>query len=87
MTNCERPKCDAFEFGKCHRRSNKVNTINNNPMKEKDINKYNLMTRQIVSADNYISHAPSRIYNTKGKSDPSDMFSGGFFVLTSSVVM
>ena len=56
-------------------------------MKEKDINKYNLMTRQIVSADNYISHAPSRIYNTKGKSDPSDMFSGGFFVLTSSVVM
>ena len=30
-----------------------------------------------MSADHYISRATGRIYHTKGKSDPSDMFSGG----------
>ena len=30
-----------------------------------------------MSADHYISRAPGRIYHTKGKSDPSDMFSVG----------
>ena len=28
-------------------------------------------------ADHYISRAPGRLYHTKGKSDQSDMFSGG----------
>ena len=31
----------------------------------------------MVSADHYISRAPGRLYHTKGKSDHSDMFSGG----------
>ena len=31
----------------------------------------------MVSADHYILRAPGRIYHTKGKSDQSDMFSGG----------
>ena len=31
----------------------------------------------MVSADQYISRAPGRLYHTKGESDPSDMFSGG----------
>ena len=31
-----------------------------------------------MSADHYISRAPGRLYHTKGKSDQSDMFSGGF---------
>ena len=30
-----------------------------------------------MSADHYISRAPVRLYHTKGKSDQSDMFSGG----------
>ena len=30
-----------------------------------------------MSADHYISRAPGRIYHTKGKSDQSDIFSGG----------
>ena len=30
-----------------------------------------------MSTDQYISRAPVRIYHTKGKSDPSNMFSGG----------
>ena len=30
-----------------------------------------------MSVDHYISRAPGRLYHTKGKSDKSDMFSGG----------
>ena len=30
-----------------------------------------------MSVDHYISWARSRLYHTKGKSDQSDMFSGG----------
>ena len=30
-----------------------------------------------MSSDHYISRDPGRIYYTKGKSDPSDMLSGG----------
>ena len=33
VANCERPKCAACEFGKGHRRPNKVNTIKKNPMR------------------------------------------------------
>ena len=41
--NCESPKCDSYEFGKGHFRSNNVNTTKNNPMKEQDIKKdYNM---------------------------------------------
>ena len=31
----------------------------------------------MLSAEHYISRAPGRLYHTKGKSDHSDMFSGG----------
>ena len=31
----------------------------------------------MVSPYNYISWATGRLYHTKGKSDPSDIFSGG----------
>ena len=34
VANFESPKCASCEFGKCHHRSNKVNTIENNPMKD-----------------------------------------------------
>ena len=35
----------------------------------------------MVSADHYISWYPAIIYYKKGKSDPSDMFSGGFVLI------
>ena len=35
----------------------------------------------MVSADHYISRAPGRLYHTKGKSDQSEMFSGGVFFI------
>ena len=69
VANCERPKCDACEFGKGHRRSNKINTIKKNPTKEQELNKDHLLTGQMVSEDHYISRAPGRLYHTKGKSD------------------
>ena len=77
MTNCERPKCAACEFGKGRRRPNKINTIKKNPMKEKDLKKDHLLPGQMLSEDHYISRDPGRIYHTKGESYQSDMSSGG----------
>ena len=51
--------------------------IKKNPMKDQDLNKDHLLPGQMVSADNYILRDPGRLYHTKGKSDKSDMFSGG----------
>ena len=51
--------------------------IKKNPMKDQDLNKYHLLPVQMVSTDNYILRAPGRLYHTKGKSDPSDMYSVG----------
>ena len=62
---------------KGHLRTNKVNTIKKNPMKEQDLKKDYLLQGQMVSTDHYISLDPVRLYHTKGKSDQSDMFSGG----------
>ena len=77
VSNCERTKCAACEFVKGHFRSNKVNKIKNNTMKEQEINKDHLLFGQMVSADHYILRAPGRLYHTKGKSDLYKMFSGG----------
>ena len=77
VANCERPKCAACEFGKGHRQPNKINTIKKNPMKEQELKKDHLLPGQMVSIDHYILRAPGRLYHTKGKSDQSDIFSGG----------
>ena len=75
--NCESPKCDACEFVNGHHRSNKVNKMKNNNTKEQDLKKGNILTGQMVFSDHYISRDPGRLYHTKSKSDPPDMFSGG----------
>ena len=77
VANCESPKCAAYEFGKGHCRHSKVNTTKNTPMKEQELKKDHLLPGHMVSADHYISRAPGRLYHTKGKSDQSDIFSGG----------
>ena len=46
-------------------------------MKKQELKKDHLLPGQMVSADYYISRAPGRLYHTKGKSDRSDIFSGG----------
>ena len=46
-------------------------------MKEQELKKGNILPGQMVSADHYTLWSPGRLYHTKGKSDPSDMFSGG----------
>ena len=76
VANCERPKCAACKFGKGQCRPNKINTIRKNPMKEQELKKDNLMPGHMVSAYHYILRATCTIYHTKGKSDPSYMFSG-----------
>ena len=77
VANCKIPKCAACEFGKVHRQPNKMNTIKNNTMKEQELKKDHLLPGPMVSVDHYISRAPGRLYHTKGKSDQSDIFSGG----------
>ena len=65
VANYESPKCAACEFGKGHRRPNKINKTNkikNNPMKEQELNKDHLLPGQMVSADHYISRAPGMLY-------------------------
>ena len=61
VSNCERPKCTDCEFGKGHRISNEVNTIKNNPMKDQDLKKDNILPGKMVSADHYISKATGRL--------------------------
>ena len=46
-------------------------------MKEQELNKDNLLPGYMVSAHNYISRAPGRLYHKNRKADQSDMFSGG----------
>ena len=77
MANYESPKCADCEFGKGHCRPNKINTVKKNPMKEQDLKKEHLLPGKMVYADHYISRAPGRLYHTKGKSDQSDICSGG----------
>ena len=77
VANCERPKCDAYDFGKGRRQPNKINTIKKNPMKEQELKKDHFLPGKMVSADHYISPASCRLYHTKRKSYQSDMFSGG----------
>ena len=54
VANCNITKCAACEFGKGHRQYNKVNTIKENPMKEKYLKKYHPLSGQMVSVDHYI---------------------------------
>ena len=77
VDNCESTKCAAYEFGKGHCRSNKGNKTKKNNMKEKEIKKDHLLPGQMVYVYHYTSRAPGRLYYTKGKSYPSDIFSGG----------
>ena len=84
VTNFERPKCYACEFGKGHHQSNKLNKIKKNPMKYQDFRKGHILPGNMVSADHYISRATGRLYHTKGKSDQSDMFSGGYVFIDHS---
>ena len=54
-------------------------TIDNNPMKQQELNNDHLLPVQMVSTDHYILRTPGRLYQKKQKkseSDPSDMYSG-----------
>ena len=77
VANCESPKGVTYAFVKVHHLSNKLNTIKNNPMKEKELKKDHLLPGHVISVDHYISRAPGRLYHTKFNSDPSEMFSSG----------
>ena len=87
VANCEEPKCAACESGKGHRRPNKVNTTKNNPMKEQELKNDHLLPVHMVSTYHYILRASDRLYHTKGKSYPYDMFSGGCVFIDHAIVI
>ena len=60
MSNFERSKCSACEFGKVHRQSNKVSTTKNNLMKDQNIKKDHILSGQMVSEYHYITWDPGR---------------------------
>ena len=51
--------------------------IKRNPTKDQDINKDHLLTVHMVSSYHYILMDPGKLYHTKGKSNPCDMYSQG----------
>ena len=55
MANNERPKCASYEVGKGHHHPNKVNETKRNTTNDQELNKDNLLSRKMVSADHYIS--------------------------------
>ena len=46
-------------------------------MKDQELKKHHLLPGQMVSAENYTSQAPGRLYQAKGESYPYDMLSRG----------
>ena len=56
-------------------------------MKDQDLKKDYFLPGQMVYADQYILWDICRLYHTKGKSDPSYMFSGGCILLTMPVIV
>ena len=50
-------------------------------MKEQELKKDHLLPGYMVSVDHYILRDLGRLYHTKGRSDPSEMFSCEFGLL------
>ena len=86
VDNFERTKCAACEYGKVHCQPDKLKTTNNNHMKDQEFIKDHILPGQMVSEYHYISRVPGRLYHTKGKPDPYDMFSRGYVLLTMQMV-
>ena len=77
VANCKRKKYAFCEFGKGHCLTDKLKTAKNNPMKYQVLKKDHILPGKMVSEDQYIPRSLGRLYHTKGKSDQSDMLSGG----------
>ena len=77
LVHCESPKFSSCEFGKGHCRSNKVNTIKKDTIKEQDINNdYLCLDIWCLHITIYLGLQVGST-TQKGKSDRSDIFSGG----------
>ena len=48
LVNCESSKCSACEFGKGFIQPDRKETINYNPIKEQELNKYNNIPGQML---------------------------------------
>ena len=77
VASWEQPESAVCEFLNGHCRPDKINTTNKNRMKDQKLKKDHNITGNMVSAYHYILRAPCRLYCTKSKLDPFEIFSGG----------
>ena len=66
VANCELPKCASCMFGKAQRCPSKAKMASLNKEKEGAIKKQHLLPGQKISADQYVSAVPGRLYTTRG---------------------
>ena len=76
-SKCDRPKCASCEFGKGKRRPTpgKLETVDRT--NDGALTKGKLLPGQAVSVDHFICSTKGRLYTSAGKSNDSQMYSGG----------
>ena len=76
-SKCELPKCASCQFGKMKRRPTPSSTTTPVPSNTGALKKGNLLPGQHVSVDHFICKTKGRLYDSKGKTAQSSMYSGG----------
>jgi hypothetical protein len=76
-SNCKHPKCASCQFGKMKRKPTPSSTSQPVTSNEGALKRGNLLPGQQVSTDHFICHSKGRLYESKGKTKPSSMYSGG----------
>jgi len=76
-SRCTPPKCAACEYGKAHRKPLQASTSTPTPEKEGGVKANDLYPGSGVSVDHFVSKVPGRLYTSRGKTSPTDMYKGG----------
>lgn len=76
-SRCTPPKCAACEYGKPHRKPLQASTSTPTPEKEGGVKANDLYPGSGVSVDHFVSKVPGRLYTSRGKTSPTDMYKGG----------
>ena len=76
VANCDLPQCASCNFGKAQRHSSKAKTTILNKDKENEIKKQHLLPGQKVSADQYVSAVPGRLYTSRESESSKDKLCG-----------
>jgi hypothetical protein len=75
--NCNLPRCASCQFGKAKRRPTDSSTSKPDASHDGALKKENLLPGQRVSVDHFVCNTKGRLYDSKGKTSPELMYSGG----------